>query len=185
MEWSKMLGADKNDLVNADKKMSVEKSGQRKAQQQGRKAEPRSRKSGKEKGTKSGQLPETSEQMNVQVGPAESFTTEVLLTNTAPIGPAQTSVASFRTVVNAYGDYANKSFEQTASFFEKLAGVRSLAKAVELQTQFARQVFETFVADSQRIRELHRELAKQRLGQLEGFLAKTTESALPRATSSR
>ncbi|MFY9952499.1 phasin family protein [Bradyrhizobium sp.] len=64
-------------------------------------------------------------------------------------------------IANAYGNYGRQSLDQTWSIFEKLGGVRSLGKAFELQTEFAKQAYEGFVAESQKIRELHRELARQ------------------------
>jgi hypothetical protein len=40
-------------------------------------------------------------------------------------------------------------------------GVQSFDKAIELQTEFARQAYANFVAESQKILELYSELAKQ------------------------
>jgi hypothetical protein len=85
-------------------------------------------------------------------------------------GPATPARVSVRTITDAYDDYTRKSIAQTSSFFQQLAGSRSLDKALELQSQFARATFETFVDESRRIRELHRELAKQRLQSLEGLV---------------
>ena len=98
---------------------------------------------------------------------------------TAPVELAETIPVSLQTITNAYGDFTRKSIEQTSSFFEQLAGVRSLGKAFELQGEFARQTYETFVAESRKIRELHSELTMQRLRNLEGFVArmKPTRSA--------
>ena len=67
--------------------------------------------------------------------------------------------------------------EQTRSYFEKLAGVRSLGAAFELQAEFAKQACETFVAQSQRIGELQGELTQQRLKRLGGFMEKMTPGA--------
>ena len=75
-----------------------------------------------------------------------------------------------RTITDAYGSYTRKSIEQTSSFFEQLSRARSLDKAFALQTEFAQQALQTFVDESQRIRELHRELARQRLQRLEGLV---------------
>lgn len=88
---------------------------------------------------------------------------------TAPETPAEAVPVSVQTIANAYGSYAAKSLEQTRSFFEQLAGARSLDKAFELQAEFTKLAYETFVAESQRIRELHSELAKQRLKALQAF----------------
>ncbi len=79
----------------------------------------------------------------------------------AAAAPPETDPVSLQTIANAYGDFTRKSLEETRSFVEKLKGVRSLEKAVELQSEFARQTHETFVANSQKICELYTELARQ------------------------
>jgi hypothetical protein len=86
------------------------------------------------------------------------------------------SIIDFQTIATAYADYTKKSFEQTKSFVEKLSGARSLDKAIEIQTEFARQAYETFVAESQKIRELYSGLAKQSFKPMEGFVAKVTQA---------
>jgi hypothetical protein len=89
------------------------------------------------------------------------------------VASANASV-DFQTLATAYGNYTKKSFEQTQAFVEKLSGVRSLDKAVEIQTEFAKQAYETFVTESQKIRELYRGIAKQNLRPFEGMVAKKT-----------
>jgi hypothetical protein len=54
--------------------------------------------------------------------------------------------------------------------------VRSFDKAFEVQTEFAKQAFETFLAESRKIHELHSELARQRVVHLEGFVARITQT---------
>ena len=80
-------------------------------------------------------------------------------------------------IASAYGDYAKKSFEETKSFVEKLSGVKSLDKAVEAQTEFARSAYETFVAESQKIVGLYSDLAKQTFKPYEGLVSKFTPAA--------
>ena len=91
------------------------------------------------------------------------------------------AVASATTVQNglsaiatAYGDYSKKSYEDTKSFVEKLSGVKSLDKALEAQSDFARASYETFMADAQKIAGLYGDLAKQAFKPLEGVAAKFT-----------
>ena len=91
----------------------------------------------------------------------------------------ETVVASATTVQNglqaiasAYGDYTKKSFEDTKSFVEKLSGVKSLDKAVEVQTEFAKSAYETFVTESQKIAGLYTDLAKQTFKPFEGLVTK-------------
>ena len=69
--------------------------------------------------------------------------------------------AGFQALATAYGDYTKKSFEDTRSFVEKLSGVKSFEKAIEIQTEYAKTAYETFVTESQKIGALYGELAKQ------------------------
>ena len=81
-----------------------------------------------------------------------------------PIGataPADRGPVTIRTIATAYGDFTTRSFEEAMSFVGKLMGVRSFDKAIEVQTEFARQAYANFFAQSQRICELYGELAKQ------------------------
>jgi hypothetical protein len=75
-------------------------------------------------------------------------------------------------IASAYGDYTRKSYEDTKSLVEKLAGVKSLDKAIEAQTEYAKASYESFVADSQKIAALYRDLAKQALKPIEGLATK-------------
>jgi Phasin protein len=99
--------------------------------------------------------------------------------DTPPIGAAPsatTAAVNLRTIANAYGDYTLKSLEEAQSFVDKLTGVRSLNKAVEVQTEFAKQACETFVTESQKISELHKELARQMFKPLQSLVARTTRT---------
>ena len=83
----------------------------------------------------------------------------------------------FQAIARAYGDYTKKSFEDTKSFVEKLSGVKSLDKAMEVQTEYAKSAYETFVAESQKIAGLYTELAKQTFKPIEGIVAKFVPAA--------
>jgi hypothetical protein len=113
-------------------------------------------------------------------GPMETVAPLPASSDTSPIVPAvaeDTTPVSYRTLADAWGNYSRTSLEQTRSYFEKLAGVRSLGAAFELQAEFTRQACDAFVAQSQKIGELQGELARQRLKRIEGFVAKMTQSA--------
>jgi phasin family protein len=89
-----------------------------------------------------------------------------------------TSVQSgLQAIATAYGDYTKKSFEDTKSFVEKLSGAKSLDKAIEAQTEFAKSAYETFVAESQKIAGLYTDLARQTYKPLGGLISKFTPSA--------
>jgi hypothetical protein len=80
-------------------------------------------------------------------------------------------------IATAYGDYTKKSYEDSKSFVERLSGVKSLDKVLEVQTEFAKSAYDTFVADSQKIAGLYTDLAKQTFKPLEGLVAKFTPAA--------
>ena len=90
----------------------------------------------------------------------------------AAVAAANAPSIDFQTLATAYGNYTKKSFEETKAFVEKLSGARSLDKAVEIQIEFAKQAYETFVTESQKIRELYRGLAKETYKPFEGFVAR-------------
>src|SRR6202048_3768398 len=82
--------------------------------------------------------------------------------------------AGFQAIATAYGDYTKKSFEDTKLFVEKLSGVKSLDKAIEVQTEFGKTAYETFVTESQKIGALYGDLAKQSYKPFGAFVAKMT-----------
>jgi len=90
---------------------------------------------------------------------------------------ATTLQTGFQAIATAYGDYTKQSFEDTKSFVDKLSGVKSLDKAIEVQTEYAKSAYEAFVAESQKIAGLYTDLAKQTFKPLEGFVAKLTPAA--------
>ena len=93
------------------------------------------------------------------------------------VASATTLQNGIQAIATAYGDYTKKSFEDTKSMVEKLSGVKSLDKAIEVQTEFAKSAYETFVAESQKIAALYTDLAKQTFKPYEGMIAKFTPAA--------
>ena len=83
----------------------------------------------------------------------------------------------FHAIATAYGDYTKKSFEDTKLFVEKLSGVKSLDKAIEIQTEFVKTAYETFVTESQKIGALYGDLAKQSYKPFGAFVAKMTTTS--------
>jgi hypothetical protein len=109
--------------------------------------------------------------MMVKIEDVQSYGKEHLETIAASASNLQSGVQAIAT---AYGDYAKKSFEDTKSYVEKLSGVKSLDKAMEAQTEYARSAYESFVAESQKIAGLYSDLAKQTFKPYEGLVAKFT-----------
>ena len=88
------------------------------------------------------------------------------------VASAASVQSGLQAIASAYGDYTKKSFEDTKSFVEKLSGVKSLDKALEAQTEYAKTAYETFVVDSKKIAGLYGDLAKQAFKPLEGVAAR-------------
>jgi phasin family protein len=85
---------------------------------------------------------------------------------------AGTCSKSLQAIAAAYGEYAKKSYEDGAAYLEKLSGVRSLEKAIEVQTDYAKTAYETFVAETTKIGELYKDLAKDAYKPFETFIPK-------------
>ena len=95
---------------------------------------------------------------------------------TAALAAVEPAPVSLQTIANAYRDYTRKSFEEIGSYFEQLTGVRSLDKAMKVQTEFVKRTYENSVAESQRICELHNKLARQTLQPFQGLAGKTPDT---------
>lgn len=71
-------------------------------------------------------------------------------------------------------DYAKKSFEDGAQAFEKLAGVRSLDKAIEVQQSYLKDAYESFVTQASKIGAIYADVAKESYRPFENYVAKVT-----------
>jgi hypothetical protein len=69
-------------------------------------------------------------------------------------------------------DYSKKSFENGTAALEKLFGVKSFDKAIEVQTAYAKTAYENFVAETSKLGELYADLAKETYKPFEGMLAR-------------
>jgi hypothetical protein len=69
-------------------------------------------------------------------------------------------------------DYSKKVFEDGTAALEKLFGVKSFDKAVEVQTEYAKTAYEGFVARANKLSELYTELAKETYRPYEALFAK-------------
>lgn len=69
-------------------------------------------------------------------------------------------------------DYSKKSLESSTAFFEKLLGAKSLDKAMELQSAYAKSSYESFVAQATKIGEIYTNIAKEAFKPVEAAFAK-------------
>lgn len=78
----------------------------------------------------------------------------------------------FQAIATEFADYSKKSFEDGSAALEKLFGAKTLEKAIEVQSDYAKTAYESFVAEATKMGELYADLAKETYKPLEGFLAK-------------
>lgn len=79
-----------------------------------------------------------------------------------------------QTIAAEVADYSKKSFEDGTKVLEKLLGAKTLDKAIEIQTDYAKQAYEAFVAQATKMGELYADLAKEAYKPYETFVAKAT-----------
>lgn len=66
-------------------------------------------------------------------------------------------------------DYSKKSFEDGSKLLEKLFASKSVEKAIEIQTDYAKTSYEAFVAEATKLGELYADLAKETYKPFEAF----------------
>ena len=69
-------------------------------------------------------------------------------------------------------DYSKKVFETGSAAVEKLLSAKSLEKAIEIQTDYAKPAYEGFVAEATKISELYADMAKDAYKPFESIVAK-------------
>ncbi len=74
-------------------------------------------------------------------------------------------------------DYSKKSFEDGTAAMEKLMGVKSIDKAIEVQSDYAKAAYEGFVSEATRIGDLYSDLAKETYKPFEGLMARASSAA--------
>ena len=80
----------------------------------------------------------------------------------------------WQAIATEFADYSKKSFEEGSAALEKLLGAKSLEKAIEIQSAYAKSAYETFVAEATKMGELYTDLAKETYKPFEGMIAKVT-----------
>lgn len=69
-------------------------------------------------------------------------------------------------------EYSKKSFEEGSAVFEKLIGAKSLEKAVEIQSDYAKQSYESLVSEMTKLGEMYADMAKDAYKPFETAVAK-------------
>jgi hypothetical protein len=77
-----------------------------------------------------------------------------------------------QTIATEFADYARRSVEQSAAAFEQMTGVRSMERAMEVQANFAKSAYESFVAQAAKFNEIYTDIAKQSFKPVEDYVNK-------------
>jgi hypothetical protein len=90
---------------------------------------------------------------------------------------AETVTKGVQQIAAEATDFSKKSFENSSAYVEKLLGVKSFDKALEVHTEFAKASYEGFVAQVTKFGELYSNLAKEAFKPVEGAIAKAQAAA--------
>ena len=69
-------------------------------------------------------------------------------------------------------DYSKKAFQDGSAALEKLFGVKSLDKAIEVQTEYAKTAYEGLVDEATKLGGLYSDLAKETYKPFESMFAR-------------
>ena len=75
-------------------------------------------------------------------------------------------------IATQMADYSKKAFEDGTAAAEKLLAAKSIDKALEVQTDYAKTAYENFVAETTKISGLYADFAKEAFKPIEAVIAK-------------
>src|SRR5580704_18562296 len=76
---------------------------------------------------------------------------------------SSTLTKGLQDIATESSDYSKKAFAEGTATYEKLLGARSVESAFQIQTEFAKQAYEGFVAQATRVSELYTRVASDAL----------------------
>ncbi len=93
----------------------------------------------------------------------------------ASLKTLEASSKSVQAIATQVTDYSKTAFEANSGFVEKLMGAKSLDKAMEIQSAYAKSAYEGFVAHATKLGELYTDLAKETVKPFEAVLPKAAK----------
>lgn len=80
--------------------------------------------------------------------------------------------------VQAIGDrvteYSKQAFEDATRTFEQLVGAKSLESAIEIQSQYAKKAYDTWIAEASKLGEMYAAVARDAYKPVEKAVTKRT-----------
>jgi hypothetical protein len=77
-------------------------------------------------------------------------------------------------IAGQIADYSKRSFEQGTRTMENLLGAKSPDKAFEVQTEYARAAYESYVSHASKLGHLYVDLAREAFKSYQDFASKLT-----------
>jgi hypothetical protein len=81
----------------------------------------------------------------------------------------------FQDIAKEAADYSKSQFEKSTAAAEKLMASKSIEKAVEVQADYAKTAYESFIAQATKMGELYVDLAKEVYKPLENIMPKAAK----------
>lgn len=81
---------------------------------------------------------------------------------------------TLQSIATETADYSKKSLEESTVAIEKIMAVKSFDKAIELQSEFAKNTYEGFIGQATKIGELYTNMAKEVYKPFEQAVSKAT-----------
>jgi hypothetical protein len=79
----------------------------------------------------------------------------------------------FQAITAQLTDYSKKAFEDGTRALEQLMGAKSVQQAIEIQSQYAKKVYGTYIAEASKLGEMYVATARDAYKPLEQALSKT------------
>ena len=77
-------------------------------------------------------------------------------------------------IASQIADYSKRSFEQGTKTIENLLGAKSPDKAFEVQTEYARVAYESYVGHATKLSHLYADLAREAFKSYQDFASRLT-----------
>jgi phasin family protein len=78
----------------------------------------------------------------------------------------------FQAIAAEVTEYSKKAFEDSTRAFEQLAGAKSIEQAIEIQSQFAKKAYDTYMAEMSKLGEMYVGMAKDAYKPVESAFTK-------------
>ncbi len=101
----------------------------------------------------------------------------------ASVASATAMSKGFQSIATEMADFSKKSFEEGTAAMEKAFAAKSLDKAVEIQTAYAKSAYESYVGQMTKLGELYVDAAKEAYKPFESQFAEFTGKVAPKKAS--